>query len=129
MYIYMGHMRIEDTQPYENWFWEKNRIELKKGFVQKVNHQDNELIFAEGGNMKYDKLILATGSASNKFGWPGQDLEAVHGMYTLQDLEAMEKYSDGLQRAVIVGGGLIGIEMAEMLPTFGMAYCQSKNPK
>lgn len=114
MYIYMGHMRFEDTKPYEDWFWEKNRINLKKGFVEKVNHQDNELVFSGGEKMNYDKLILATGSASNKFGWPGQDLEAVHGMYTLQDLEAMEKYSEGLKRAVIVGGGLIGIEMAEM---------------
>ena len=40
MYIYMGHMKFEHTQPYENWFWEKNRIELKKGFVSKVNHQN-----------------------------------------------------------------------------------------
>ena len=114
MYIYMGHMRFEDTKPYEDWFWEKNRINLKKGFVKKVNHQDNEILFTKGEKMKYDKLILATGSASNKFGWPGQDLEAVHGMYSLQDLEAMEKYSKGLKCAVIVGGGLIGIEMAEM---------------
>ena len=113
MYIYMGHMRFEDTKPYEDWFWEKNRINLKKGFVKKVNHQDNEILFTKGEKMKYDKLILATGSASNKFGWPGQDLEAVHGMYSLQDLEAMEKYSEGLKCAVIVGGGLIGIEMAE----------------
>ena len=30
MYIYMGHMRLEDTQPYETWFWEKNNIELRQ---------------------------------------------------------------------------------------------------
>ena len=28
MYIYMGHMRYEDTKPYEDWFWTKNRIDL-----------------------------------------------------------------------------------------------------
>ena len=28
MYVYMGHMKFEHTQPYENWFWKKNRIEL-----------------------------------------------------------------------------------------------------
>ena len=114
MYIYMGHMRRQDTQPYENWFWEKNRIDLKRGFVEKVNHQNNELLFEDGKKMSYDKLIIACGSTPNKFGWPGQDLDAVHGMYSMQDLEAMEKYSDGLKQAVIVGGGLIGIEMAEM---------------
>ena len=35
MYVYMGHMKFEHTQPYENWFWEKNRINLKKGWVKK----------------------------------------------------------------------------------------------
>ena len=29
MYIYMGHMKYEHTKPYEDWFWAKNRIELK----------------------------------------------------------------------------------------------------
>jgi NADPH-dependent 2,4-dienoyl-CoA reductase/sulfur reductase-like enzyme len=58
---------------------------------------------------------LATGSKSNKFGWPGQDLKGVQGLYHLQDLENMENATQqGLTRAVIVGGGLIGIEMAEM---------------
>mgnify|MGYP000265332673 FL=1 len=27
MYVYMGHMKFEHTQPYENWFWKKNRID------------------------------------------------------------------------------------------------------
>ena len=31
MYVFMGHMKFEHTQPYENWFWKKNRIDLKKG--------------------------------------------------------------------------------------------------
>ena len=34
MYVYMGHMKFEHTQPYENWFWKKNRIELKKAYVK-----------------------------------------------------------------------------------------------
>ncbi len=114
MYVYMGHMRYEDVKPYEDWFWEKNRIDLKKGYVEKVDFNSKSLHFAGGEHLVYDKLILATGSTPNKFGWPGQDLDGVHGLYSLQDLEAMEKHSEGLKRAVIVGGGLIGIEMAEM---------------
>lgn len=113
MYIYMGHMRFKDTQPYEPWFWEKNRIELKKAHVEKIDF-DNKSLNTTAGKVTYDKLILAVGSKSNKFGWPGQDLKRVHGLYHYQDLEAMEKYSPRLNRAVIVGGGLIGIEMAEM---------------
>jgi NAD(P)H-nitrite reductase large subunit len=118
MYIYMGHMKFEHTQPYENWFWKKNRIELKKGHVKTVETNSKTLHFTEGDTLKYDKLVIATGSKPNKFGWPGQDLKGVMGMYHKQDLENLEKHApnnDVCKRAVIVGGGLIGIELAEML--------------
>ncbi len=114
MYVYMGHMRWEDIKPYEDWFWEKNRIGLRRGYVEKVDFDKKMLHFEDGEDMQYDKLLLATGSQPNKFGWPGQDLNGVAGLYSAQDLQNMEDYSAGLQRAVIVGGGLIGIEMAEM---------------
>ena len=118
MYIYMGHMKFEHTQPYENWFWDKNRIDLKKGYVKTIDTNSKTLHFAQGDSLKYDKLIIATGSKPNKFGWPGQDLEGVMGMYHKQDLDDLEKHAPHnkvCKRAVIVGGGLIGIELAEML--------------
>lgn len=118
MYVYMGHMKFEHTQPYESWFWEKNKINLKKGYVKKVDSSNKQIIFSNDEYISYDKLVLATGSKPTKFGWPGQDLEGVMGMYHKQDLENLEKYAPNNQvckRAVIVGGGLIGIELAEML--------------
>ena len=118
MYVYMGHMKFEHTEPYEDWFWEKNRIALKKGFVKTIDTSNKMLHFAEGDTLKYDRLVLATGSKPNKFGWPGQDLEGVMGMYHKQDLENLEQHAPNnkvCKRAVIVGGGLIGIELAEML--------------
>ncbi|WBX71016.1 NAD(P)/FAD-dependent oxidoreductase [Tenacibaculum retecalamus] len=118
MYVYMGHMKFAHTQPYESWFWKKNRIDLKKGFVANINSSDKKLDFSNGETLSYDKLIIATGSKPNKFGWPGQDLKGVMGMYHKQDLENLEKYAPDnktCKRAVIVGGGLIGIELAEML--------------
>ena len=118
MYVYMGHMKFEHTQPYENWFWKKNRIDLVKGFVQTVDHQNKKIDLASGTSITYDKLILATGSKPNKFGWPGQDLPGVQGLYSKQDLDQLETNAPDnktCKRAVIVGGGLIGIEMAEML--------------
>ena len=114
MYIYMGHMRFEDTKPYEDWFWKKNRIDLVYDHVTEIDFDNQKLSLKSSSDLSYDKLILAVGSKSNKFGWPGQDLKGVSGLYKLQDLENMEAYSEGLERAVICGGGLIGIEMAEM---------------
>ncbi len=118
MYVYMGHMKFEHTQPYENWFWEKNKINLKKGHVKKIDTENKQLFFDDNTNMTYDKLVIATGSKPNKFGWPGQDLEGVLGLYHKQDLEKLEELAPNnavCKRAVIIGGGLIGVELAEML--------------
>ena len=115
MYIYMGHMKYEHTKPYEDWFWEKNRIKLVNGHVKFIGAEFKAVSLEDGRMIHYSKLIIASGSKSNKFGWPGQDLIGVQGLYSIQDLEAMEKNTQGISEAVIVGGGLIGIEMAEML--------------
>ncbi|WP_435412446.1 NAD(P)/FAD-dependent oxidoreductase [Psychroserpens mesophilus] len=118
MYVYMGHMKFEHTQPYENWFWEKNRIELLNAYVDAIDTDNKCLKLANGDDLNYNKLVIATGSKPNKFGWPGQDLKGVMGMYHKQDLEHLEVHApnkDVCNRAVIVGGGLIGIELAEML--------------
>ena len=115
MYIYMGHMRYEDTQPYPASFWEKSNINRIFNHVKTIDFHDKMLLFINGDTLKYDKLILALGSNYNKFGWPGQHLQGVRGLYHFQDLEYLEEKSADISHAVIVGGGLIGIELAEML--------------
>ncbi len=120
MYVYMGHMKYENIKPYEDHFWARNRIGLVFNHVTGINYSTKTLFFRDGSVLEYDVLILAVGSRPNKFGWPGQDLPQVQGLYSWQDLEAMEKHTAGAQRAVIVGGGLIGVEMAEMLCTRGI---------
>ena len=117
MYVYMGQMQWHHLKPYEDWFWAKNDIQLKKAWVQKIDFKDKSLHFSVGEPMKYDKLVIATGSLPNKFGWEGQDLKGVQGLVTKQDLELLEENTQFCKKAVIVGGGLIGVEMAEMLRT------------
>jgi NAD(P)H-nitrite reductase large subunit len=115
MYIYMGHMKFDHTKPYEDSFWRKNNIDLLFDKVDKVNIESKSLALASGTGISFDQLIIASGSTSNKFGWPGQNLQGVQGLYSYQDLELMQKQTSGVTQAVIVGGGLIGVEMAEML--------------
>jgi len=121
MYVYMGHMRFEDIKPYEDWFWKKNRIDLMFDYVQSIDFEQKQLDLKKGQSVSYDKLILAVGSKPNKFGWPGQDLKGVQGLYTYQDLEEVEENSKNARNAVIVGGGLIGVELAEMFISRGIA--------
>jgi len=117
MYIYMGHMNYEHTKPYEDHFWAKNRIDLVRAWISRVDTEGRKLLASDGREFPYDKLVIASGSVSNRFGWPGQDLPGVQGLYSYQDLEMLEENTRGrhCERAVIVGGGLIGIELAEML--------------
>ncbi len=120
MYVYMGHMRWSDIKPYEDWFWIKNRIDLVEDWVTSIDYQKKSINTKSGKSFSFDKLILALGSKPNKFGWPGQELKAVQGLYSKQDLESLEEISASTKQAVIVGGGLIGVELAEMLLSRGI---------
>ena len=120
MYIYMGHMKYEHTKPYEDHFWEKNRLRLLQDHVNTIDFKQKELSTNVNGKLKYDVLILALGSKPNKFGWKGQELEGVQGLYSYQDLEKMEILTPTTKHAVVVGGGLIGIEMGEMFHSRGI---------
>lgn len=120
MYVYMGHMKWNHLKPYEDKFWKKNRLELKQAHVKHVDTELKQLKFESGEEFSYDKLVIACGSKPNKFGWKGQDSKGVIGLYSKQDLEKLENYAPNnkvCKRAVILGGGLIGIELAEMLST------------
>lgn len=120
MYVYMGHMRFRDIQPYEDDFWAKNRLEIVEDTVLAVHPEENQITLSKGGKLAYDELIIASGSKSNVFNWPGTQYEGVQGLYFKQDLENLEKRSPKMNKAAIIGGGLIGIELAEMLLTRGV---------
>lgn len=115
MYIYMGHMRYEDTKPYEDSFWKKSRINLLNRFVTHIDSAKKQISFSNGEYLNYEILVLALGSKPNKFGWPGQDLKGVQGLYSYQDLQLIVENTKQVKHAVVVGGGLIGVEMVEML--------------
>lgn len=120
MYVYMGHMRFRDIVPYEDWYWREQKIELVHDYVEQVDTSTNQLKLRAGAPIPYDKLVLATGSTAAYYDWPGQHLQGVQGLVSLQDLELMEQNTQGIHQAVVVGGGLIGIEMAEMLKSRGI---------
>ncbi|MBX0332895.1 FAD-dependent oxidoreductase [Pontibacter sp. HSC-14F20] len=121
MYVYMGHMRLQDIVPYADWYWQEQKIELVHDFVERVDISQKKLMLRQGDPLHYDKLVLATGSSATYYNWPGQTLQGVQGLVSLQDLELMETNTAGIAQAVIVGGGLIGVEMAEMLRSRGIA--------
>jgi len=119
MYVYMGHMKFEHTQPYESHFWADNDIELIQARVTHFDSQAQKIVLDNGNSITYAHLVWAVGSRPNRFGWPGQDARRAQGLYHKQDLDQLEAWSAEIEKAVIVGGGLIGIELAEMLLSRG----------
>lgn len=116
----MGHMKFEHTKPYEDSFWKKNRIDLVKDTVKTLDVNNQSITLENNQVLHYDKLIIASGSIPKKLNWTGVNLKGVQGLYSLQDLEEMERNTKGISSAVVVGGGLIGVEMAEMLHSRGI---------
>ena len=120
MYLYLGQLKYEHIKGYEDWFWQENNINLKQAWANAIDSGQKTVQLQTGETLPYDKLILATGSKTNFQQWPGQELSCVCGFYNLQDLALIEQHTRNCREAVIVGGGLIGVELAEMLHSRGI---------
>lgn len=70
----------------------------------------------------FDHLVVATGAVPARPPIPGIDADGVHGVQTLDDGEALMRGLDrpGVRDAVVVGGGYIGVEMAEAMLRHGL---------
>jgi len=71
---------------------------------------------------RYDKLVIATGSSPMQLKLPGIDLPEVLPLWTLEDMDRIaQKLDAGAKRAIVVGGGFVGMELAESLRHRGLA--------
>lgn len=123
MYAFMDKMERRDLEPYERDVWTKRGIERVTDWVVDLDATRRELRLAGGGVLGYDSLVLAMGAGPNRPDWPGL-AEVKHGVVnfvSMQDLDACEALVPGARNAVVVGGGLIGIELVECLMHHGIA--------
>ncbi|MBI1173711.1 MAG: nitrite reductase large subunit [Sideroxydans sp.] len=81
----------------------------------------NQVVYADDGTAaEYDRLLLATGSTPFILPIPGKDLEGVIGYRDIHDTNAMIEASQKYKHAVVIGGGLLGLEAANGLALRGM---------
>lgn len=101
--------------------YEKNDIEFKLGArVEVIDRAHKTVTLQSGEVLNYDKLALCTGSRVRKVTLPGTDLEGVHYLRDIRDVEGIKQHVDEGKKAVIVGGGYIGLETASVLNKLGM---------
>ncbi len=88
--------------------------------VKTIEYQD--LLTGEKSSMEYDKLVIATGSKARKPPIPGIDLDGISTLLSMPDADYLRKISDEgqIKKAVVIGGGLIGIETVEALHLAGI---------
>jgi NADPH-dependent 2,4-dienoyl-CoA reductase/sulfur reductase-like enzyme/rhodanese-related sulfurtransferase len=80
------------------------------------------LLTGEKGSDSYDKLVIATGASARKPPVPGIELEGVTTLHSLSDADYLRQIRDKgeIKKAVVIGGGLIGIETCEALHLAGI---------
>jgi NADPH-dependent 2,4-dienoyl-CoA reductase/sulfur reductase-like enzyme len=120
MYIFCGQLSLRDTEPHDRGLYERLRFERVRKRVVAVDPAAHQLRFEDRSELRYDRLLLAVGSRARPAPWPGSDGPGVHSFVTLDDLARLDQHAKAGMRAAVIGGGLIGVETAEILHLRGL---------
>jgi len=119
--VLAGEQTIHDIVLNSREWYEQNNITLHAG--KRINRIDRvrRFVYAEDGtSADYDRLLIATGSTPFMLPIPGKDLDGVIGFRDIKDVDAMIAASSRYKKAVVIGGGLLGLEAANGLKIRGM---------
>jgi len=122
MYSFMNKLKRRDMEPYERSVYDRQEIELVRDRVVDLDADRQRLGLRDGDDIPYDKLLLAVGANPRMIPFDGLDAvdEGVVNFVSMQDLDDCERLTPSTDRAVVVGGGLIGVELVECLDFHGV---------
>ncbi len=119
--VLAGEKRIGEILTRDDAWYAERGIDFRKGVrVVEIERRRRLLRAADGSETPYDRLVLATGSHPVVLPVPGRDLEGVVTFRDIADVERMRKAAQAGGRAVVIGGGLLGLEAAAGLARQGM---------
>jgi len=116
-----GEKKAEDAllQP-ESWY-EENDVELMLGAtVTRVDATERSVELVGGGRVSYDKVLVATGGRNRRLEVPGAGLDGVLDLRTIEDSDRIRAEASAGRKAVVVGAGFIGCEVAASLRALGV---------
>jgi 3-phenylpropionate/trans-cinnamate dioxygenase ferredoxin reductase component len=117
----LGEMELERLYLRPLKFYVDNNIKVILGQSVSAIDTDAKIVTIAGTPLPYDQLVLTTGSTPNHLPAAiGGDLDGVHVVRTLQDVDAMAPAVVPGARALIVGGGYIGLEAAAVATKKGV---------
>jgi 3-phenylpropionate/trans-cinnamate dioxygenase ferredoxin reductase subunit len=96
----------------ESWYTQAG-VDLRLGLrAAALDTRARELALSDGTQLRYDQLLLATGSSPRPIAVPGADLAGIYTLRTREDVDRIRAELASPRRVVIVGGGYIGLEVA-----------------
>ncbi|HNX92444.1 MAG TPA: FAD-dependent oxidoreductase [Syntrophomonas sp.] len=96
---------------YSDDWYQENRVEVKTSCkVTAVDTKARAVTIEDGTNLSYNKLIIATGARSNIPPIPGADQQGVYALRSYQDAQVLKKAIQAAKSAVVIGGGVLGLE-------------------
>ena len=103
----------------ENFYADKG-INLQTGVrVESINRADKTIATSTGSTLSYDKLLISTGSRPRILNIQGSDLEGLHYLRTVDDVDGIRTAMEAAKNVCIVGGGYIGLEVAAVAKKAG----------
>ncbi|KAF0125860.1 MAG: nitrite reductase (NAD(P)H) large subunit [Xanthobacteraceae bacterium] len=118
--VLAGEMPREETELKPRAWWERQGVTLIYGRrAVRIDRDNREVMLEDGTSLPYAKLVLATGSDPIRLPKPGMDLPGVVTFRDHDDVGAMLAAAGPATRAVVIGGGLLGIEAAYGLAATG----------
>ena len=116
-----GNKTLEEITIRPREVYEQAEVEFLLGMrVESIDPGQKKLTLADGATLGYDKLCLTTGSRVRTVDLPGVGLDGICYLRNLHDVERIKAHIRAGGRAVIVGGGYIGLEVAAVLNKLGM---------
>lgn len=100
-------------------YYEQQGIEVRRGRVTGIDPGAASVSLDDGGSIRYDKLLIATGASPLTPPIPGTDLPGVHNCWNLADARSIIRYCERDQRIVLIGAGFIGCIILEALAASG----------
>ena len=119
--VLAGEKQLEDIILNDRDWYEENNINLLTGDpVVEIDRVHQKVTTEKNQELEYDRLLLATGSYPFIIPVPGHDKEGVIGFRDIADVETMLEAASNYKKAVVIGGGLLGLEAANGLIKKGM---------
>jgi nitrite reductase (NADH) large subunit len=119
--VLAGETTLQDIVLNDYKWYADNNITLHAGKeVTKIDRVNRKVIASDGTEAEYDRLLLATGSLPFMLPVPGHDLPGVIAFRDIKDVDTMVEAAAKYKHAVVIGGGLLGLEAANGLKLRGM---------